>query len=215
MAMITQTFLYLDNMVNRDKYLSGITRRIDYFKDRRSSVAKRVIDDLDEIAPEKVYFVPEVDAAVRNIGILKQSIRERGRLIARNTDTGWIDRKLAQPLVKNKSFLTAQIPILTEKLLNLFDRKRQKDLLSKYFENAFAKGTGVLDWTIAHQAIVDHFGESAIVTPTFRKGDLFFFDHLLVHRTQCVPNFAEKRYAIENWFFDSVNFPKSQIPMKW
>ncbi len=338
MAMIKQMSLYLDNLVNRDKYLSGMSRRIDYFKDRRSSITKRVIDDLDECAPEEHFFVPEVDASVLDIEILKRSIRERGCLIVRNfftadevaemkayvdhsfrvnsnsdnfinkyltkqvdlnevldktkediankrkenptyTDTGWIGRKLAQPLGKNKSFLTAQTPILTEKLLHLFDRKHLKDLLSKYFENdpcvsvykwvlrksdppenpidfhqdgafigdeiaslncwvpisdcgagydvhgmdivpirfknAFAKGTGVLDWTIAHQAVVDHYGESAIVTPTFRKGDLFFFDHLLVHRTQCVPNFAEKRYAIETWFFDSVNFPKNQIPMQW
>jgi len=336
--MIKKMILLLDNLVNRDTYLSGLNTRIDYFKDRQSATSKRVIDELEEITVGDGFIVPEIDATALNIDFLKQSIRERGCVIVRNffdsddvdemksyvehsfsvnsnsnsfinkyltkqidleevlnktkediknkqkenptySDTVKIGRKLTQPLGKNKSFLTVQTPILTEKLLNLFAQKRLKALLTEYFENepcvsvykwvlrradppenpidfhqdgtfmgddiaslncwiplsdcgtgydvhgidivpirfkhSFGKGTGVLDWTISPKAIIDQYSEAAIVTPTFRKGDAFFFDHLLIHRTQCMPNFVEKRYAIETWFFDSVNFPKNQIPMKW
>jgi hypothetical protein len=336
--MIRKVMLLVDNLVNRDKYLSGLKKRIDYFKDRQSSTSKRVIDDSADTTVGDDFFVPEIEASALNIDFLKQSIRQSGCVIVRNffdaddveemksyvdhsfslnsnngsfinkyltkqidlaevldktkedikskrkdnptyTDTVKIGRKLTQPLGMNKSFLTVQTPILTEKLLNLFANKQLKKLLTEYFENepcvsvykwvlrkagppenpidfhqdgtfmgdeiaslncwiplsdcgdgydvhgidivpirfnqSFGKGTGVLDWTISPKAIVDQYSEAAIVTPTFRKGDAFFFDHLLIHRTQCMPNFAEKRYAIETWFFDSVNFPKNQIPMKW
>jgi len=336
--MIKDMVLLLDNLINRDKYLSGLNTRIDYFKDRQSSISKRVIDDLEDVTIGDKFFVPEVAASDLSIDVLKRSIRERGCLIVRNfftahevdqmhayvdhafsintnsksfinkylskpveleevlnktkedikaklkenptyTNTVKLGKNLLQPLGNNKSFLTAQTPMLAEKLLKLFEKKHLKELLAEYFENGpcvsvykwvfrksgppdkaidfhqdgafmrdeiaslncwipisdcgtgsnvhgldvvpirlkntFGKGTGILDWTISQQAIIDEFSESAIVTPTFRKGDAFFFDHLLVHRSQCMPNFAEKRYAIETWFFDSVNFPKNQIPMKW
>jgi len=336
--MIKKMGLFLDNLINRDRYLAGLNTRIDYFKDRQSSTSKRVIDDLEDITIGDNFYVPEVAACDLSIDVLKRSIRERGCLIVRNfftpqevdqmhayvdhsfaintnsssliskyltkpveleevlnrtkedikakqkenptyTNTVKLGKKLLQPLGNNKSFLTVQTPMLAEKLLKLFEKKRLKQLLAEYFENepcvsvykwvfrksgppekpidfhqdgafmgddiaslncwipvsdcgtgyavhgldivpirimnAFGKGTGVLDWTISHQALVDQYSESAIVTPTFRKGDAFFFDHLLIHRSQCMPNFAEKRYAIETWFFDSVNFPKNQIPMKW
>lgn len=89
------------------------------------------------------------------------------------------------------------------------------DILPVRLVNAFAKGSGALNWTISPQSVIDAYSEESIVTPTFKAGDMFFFDHLLVHRTQCVPAIDNKRYAIETWFFDSVNFPKNQIPLKW
>jgi len=89
------------------------------------------------------------------------------------------------------------------------------DIVPVRLMKAFAKGSGALNWTISPRSVIDKYSEDSIVTPTFRAGDLFFFDHLLVHRTQCVPTAMSKRYAIETWFFDSVNFPKNQIPLKW
>ncbi|MCB1688380.1 MAG: hypothetical protein KDI33_07840 [Halioglobus sp.] len=89
------------------------------------------------------------------------------------------------------------------------------DIVPIRLKKLFAGRSGVLDWTVAANAIVDEYSENAIVTPTFRKGDLIFFDHLVLHRTQFLPNPAQNRYAIETWFFDSVNFPKNQIPLKW
>lgn len=209
----------------------------------------------------------------------KADIQQKQKHNPTYTNTVKLGRTLAQPLGKNKSHLTAQTPILTEKLLNLFERKQLKSLLRSYFGsepcvsvykwvlrrasppeapidfhqdgafmgdeitslncwislsdcgagydvhgmdivpirhmNAFEKGTGVLNWTISPQSVIEKYSAEAIVTPTFQAGDLFFFDHLLVHRTQSIPNPASKRYAIETWFFDSVNFPKNQIPLKW
>jgi hypothetical protein len=89
------------------------------------------------------------------------------------------------------------------------------DVVPVRFMNAFKKGSGMLDWTISDKAVTETYSQEAVVTPTFREGDLFFFDHLLVHRSQCLPGFARPRSAIETWFFDSVNFPKNQIPIKW
>jgi Phytanoyl-CoA dioxygenase (PhyH) len=89
------------------------------------------------------------------------------------------------------------------------------DILPVRLMSDFAKGSGALKWTISQQSIIDKYEEKSIITPTFRAGDMFLFDHLLVHRTQFIPNATKKRYAIETWFFDSVNFPKNQIPLKW
>jgi len=89
------------------------------------------------------------------------------------------------------------------------------DILPMRLQSEFEKGSGILDWTVAEGAVVDKYGREGIVAPKFNRGDGFFFDHLLVHRTQHVPDCAHNRYAIETWFFDSVNFPKNQIPLKW
>jgi hypothetical protein len=187
--------------------------------------------------------------------------------------------RLTKAMGNSQSFLTAQTPILAEKLLNLFERKQLKSLLGDYFGNepcvsvykwvlrkseppatpldfhqdgafmgeeisslncwiplsdcgtgfdvhgldivpvrllkSFQKGSGGMAWTISTDAVVEEYTRNAIVTPTFRKGDLFFFDHLLVHRSQSLPECSQRRYAIETWFFDSVNFPKNQIPIRW
>lgn len=89
------------------------------------------------------------------------------------------------------------------------------DIVPARFMRAFAKGSGVMNWTVSPQAVIDAFGEDAVVTPSFRAGDAFFFDHCLIHRTQYMPEAARRRYALETWFFDSVNFPKNQIPLRW
>jgi hypothetical protein len=336
--MFNQLLLYCDSIIHRDKYLANLEQRIDCFKDQQSSNSSRVFDEVSDTGVAVDFQIPEIDASKLTVDILKQAIREKGCLIARNffdaaevkemrsyvdyafaindnrdnfihqylakqidleevlektradieeklksnptyTNTLKLGKKLAQPLGKNKSHLTAQTPILTEKLFKLYEKKQLKALLRSYFGNepcvsvykwvlrradppaepidfhqdgafmgdeitslncwislsdcgagcdlhgmdivpvrhmnAFAKGTGILNWTISQQSVVDAYSEDGIVTPTFRAGDMFFFDHLLVHRSQSIPNPASKRYAIETWFFDSVNFPKNQIPLKW
>jgi hypothetical protein len=209
----------------------------------------------------------------------RENIRERRKVNSTYSNTVVTGSQLNHAMGLNKSHLTAQTPIVTEKLLQLFEKKQLKPLLKDYFGNepcvsvykwvlrrseppanaidfhqdgafmgdeiaslncwiplsncgtgfdvhgldivpirlmnAFQKGSGVMDWTISINALVEEFTEKAIVTPTFRKGDLLFFDHLLVHRSQSIPHSSEPRYAIETWFFDSVNFPKNQIPVKW
>ncbi|CAA0087909.1 Uncharacterised protein [Halioglobus japonicus] len=187
--------------------------------------------------------------------------------------------KLSRFLGRGESVLTVRTPNIVDKLLNLFEKKSMKAILTSYFGNepcvsvfkwtmrrsrppaqpidfhqdgafmgeeiaslncwiplsncgpgydvhgldivpkrlmnTFKTGSGVLDWTVAEQAIVDEYSEDVIKAPTFREGDLLFFDHLLLHRTQSIANSEQPRYAIETWFFDSVNFPKNQIPVNW
>lgn len=209
----------------------------------------------------------------------RADIKEKQKSNPTYTNTIKLGKTLAQPLGKNKSYLTAQTPMLTEKLFKLYEKKALKALLRSYFDSepcvsvykwvlrraappeapidfhqdgafmgdeitsincwiplsdcgagcdlhgmdivpvrfmqAFEKGTGILNWTISPNSVIQKYSEEAIVTPTFRAGDMFFFDHLLVHRSQSIANPASRRYAIETWFFDSINFPKNQIPLKW
>lgn len=89
------------------------------------------------------------------------------------------------------------------------------DLVPARLLQSYAKGSGLLDWSASAQRVQERFGDAGIVSPRFRAGDLLFFDHLLLHRSQHLPEFNEPRYALETWFFDSVNFPKNQIPLRW
>jgi len=229
-------------------------------------------------APFSRYLSKQVD-----LGEVLQKMRDdiAARQQTNNTymDTVKLGRKLTRALGANVSCLVATSPILSRKLLGLFEHKGLKALLARYFghepcvsvykwvarravsppqpidfhqdgafmgddisslncwlalsdcgagTNApgidivparvmtqFAKGTGVMNWTISEQAVVDTWGREAIVTPTFRAGDAFFFDHGLVHRTQHMPGTHATRYAMETWFFDATNFPKNQIPIRW
>jgi ectoine hydroxylase-related dioxygenase (phytanoyl-CoA dioxygenase family) len=334
---IRRISILLDHLLKRDKYLSELNRRIDYFKDIESSPTGRVIDGADDLTLPEKFTVPEVAASELTLDFLKNAMRQNGCCLVRNyfdadeadelkayidhsfsvhnsegfihnylskqvelrevlektkkdieenkktnetyTDIVKLGRNLTRTLGVDVSCLTATSPILAQKLLQLFDKKGLRDLLSEYFENepcvsvykwvlrkavspqkdidfhqdgafmgdyidslncwvpltdcgagtetpgidivpirfmnSFAKGTGVLNWTISSQAVVDKYGEKAVVTPSFSSGDAFFFDHCLVHRTQHIPNSTAERYAVETWFFDSVNFPKNQIPIQW
>lgn len=335
--MFNQLLLYCDNLLYRDKYLTGLNQRIDFFKDRQSGPSARVIDDKSDADVTGDFRIPEVDASQLTVDFVKKSIREKGCAIVRNyfdadevnamrayvdhafaindNSTSLVHKYLSKQIdlkevlektkadieekqktnptytntfkrgptlnrpLGNKSYLTAQTPIVTEKLLKLYEKKKLKELLRGYFGsepcvsvykwvlrrgsppeapidfhqdgafmgediaslncwialsdcgtgydlhgmdivpirlmNTFEKGTGVYNWMISAKRVEEHYSPEAVVTPTFNAGDMFFFDHLLVHRTQSIPNSACKRYAIETWFFDSVNFPKNQIPIKW
>ncbi len=72
-----------------------------------------------------------------------------------------------------------------------------------------------LSWSVGDGAVSQKFGADQLVSPVFKPGDVFFFDHFLLHRTQYAETFPRLRYAIETWFFGAKNFPKNQIPMRW
>ena len=75
--------------------------------------------------------------------------------------------------------------------------------------------SAVFSWSVGGDDIDKTFGTDAVVSPVFQAGDAFFFDHFYLHRTQFREDFSRPRYAIETWFFDSVNFPANQIPLAW
>ena len=75
--------------------------------------------------------------------------------------------------------------------------------------------SAVFSWSVGGDNIDKNFGADAVVSPVFQAGDAFFFDHFYLHRTQFREDFSRPRYAIETWFFDSVNFPANQVPLKW
>lgn len=224
------------------------------------------------------YLLKQVELA-KAVEHTKDDIAKHRATNETYTDISKIARKLGRTLGQSSSQLTATTPIITDKILGLYERKGLKSLLNEYFENEpcvsiykwvlrramsppvpidfhqdgafmgpgidslnlwvslsdcggdsdapgmdfvpvrlkseFEKGTGSMNWTVAESAVHDVYGEQAVVAPRFSRGDGLFFDHFLVHRTQHVADCARNRYAVETWFFDSVNFPKNQIPVKW
>ena len=224
------------------------------------------------------YLLKQVELA-KAVEHAKDDIAKHRETNDTYTDITKIARKLVRTLGQSSSQLAATTPIITDKILALYDRKGLKNLLNDYFENEpcvsiykwvlrkamsppvpidfhqdgafmgpsidslnvwvslshcggdsnapgmdfvpvrlkseFGKGTGSMNWTVAESAVHDVYGEQAVVAPRFNRGDALFFDHFLVHRTQHVADCARNRYAVETWFFDSVNFPKNQIPVKW
>jgi len=75
--------------------------------------------------------------------------------------------------------------------------------------------SAVFSWSVGGEDIDKTFGADTVISPEFEAGDAFFFDHFYLHRTQFREDFSRPRYAIETWFFDSVNFPANQIPLAW
>lgn len=71
------------------------------------------------------------------------------------------------------------------------------------------------DWSVSDSLIGDSFSANRPVAPVFNAGDVFFFDHFYLHRTQYRTDFTKLRYAVETWFFGQSAFPKNQIPLAW
>lgn len=78
-----------------------------------------------------------------------------------------------------------------------------------------SEDSAVFSWSVGGEDIDRTFGIDATMSPEFEAGDAFFFDHFYLHRTQFRKEFYRPRYAIETWFFGSVNFPANQVPLKW
>ena len=49
-------------------------------------------------------------------------------------------------------------------------------------------------------------------SPVFAPGDAAIFDQFLLHQTNASPDFTERRYGFESWFFAPSTFPD---PMRW
>jgi hypothetical protein len=71
------------------------------------------------------------------------------------------------------------------------------------------------DWSVSDELVQSGRIYNRPVAPVFNAGDGFFFDHFYLHRTQSSEDFFNVRYAVENWFFGSSTFPKSQVPLAW
>lgn len=76
-------------------------------------------------------------------------------------------------------------------------------------------GDGIFEWSVGEKSLAGVLADADIVTPQFEPGDVFFFDHFLIHRTQHADQFTAPRYAIETWFFGEKNFPANQVPLRW
>ena len=80
---------------------------------------------------------------------------------------------------------------------------------------ASGKNDAVFDWSVGEQSLAEILADSEIATPQFGPGDVFFFDHFLIYRTEYGDQFSAPRYAIETWFFGKQNFPANQVPLRW
>ena len=91
------------------------------------------------------------------------------------------------------------------------------DIIPKRFEGIINPGEAdaALNWSTGNDTIRRLHEDCAPTSPEFNPGDVIFFDHFLLHRTQYGENFDRTRYAIETWFFGSKNFPKNQVPLRW
>jgi len=91
------------------------------------------------------------------------------------------------------------------------------DIIPKRFKEIVNPGEAdaALNWSTGNDTISGLEEDCAPVSPEFNPGDVIFFDHFLLHRTQYGEDFGRTRYAIETWFFGSRNFPKNQVPLRW
>lgn len=91
------------------------------------------------------------------------------------------------------------------------------DIIPKRFKEIINPGEAdaALNWSTGNDTISGLEEDCAPVSPEFNPGDVIFFDHFLLHRTQYGEDFGRTRYAIETWFFGSRNFPKNQVPLRW
>ena len=91
------------------------------------------------------------------------------------------------------------------------------DIVEKRLRHIVASGKNdaVFDWSVGEQSLAEILADSEIATPQFGPGDVFFFDHFLIYRTEYGDQFSAPRYAIETWFFGKQNFPANQVPLRW
>lgn len=82
--------------------------------------------------------------------------------------------------------------------------------------NQIASAEGAqFNWSVSDSLIGDRFSSNQPISPIFDIGDVLFFDHFYLHRTQFRPDFSKIRYAVETWFFGESSFPKNQLPLAW
>ena len=82
--------------------------------------------------------------------------------------------------------------------------------------NKIASAAGAqFNWSVSDSQVSSRLADGQSLAPAFSAGDVFFFDHFYLHRTQYRPDFTKLRYAVETWFFGASSFPKNQIPIDW
>jgi hypothetical protein len=82
--------------------------------------------------------------------------------------------------------------------------------------NKIASAAGAqFNWSVSDSQVSSRLADGQSLAPAFNAGDVFFFDHFYLHRTQYRPDFTKLRYAVETWFFGASSFPKNQIPIDW
>ena len=84
----------------------------------------------------------------------------------------------------------------------------------RLYKIASAAGA-TFDWSVSDAHVRSGAFKGPPLAPVFNSGDVFFFDHLYLHRTQYRTDFTKPRYAVESWFFGATTFPKEQIPVAW
>ena len=89
------------------------------------------------------------------------------------------------------------------------------DVVPQRLYKVVSSDGATFDWSVSDELVQSGRMYNRPVAPVFNAGDGFFFDHLYLHRTQSSEDFFNVRYAVENWFFGSSTFPKSQVPLSW
>lgn len=88
------------------------------------------------------------------------------------------------------------------------------DIVPRRLDALVAPGTdgATFDWSVGHET-ASTSTSSGVVRPSFRAGDVLFFDHLLLHRTAVGPGMVRDRHAIECWLFAPSAYPAGEIPL--
>ena len=89
------------------------------------------------------------------------------------------------------------------------------DIVARNLKSVVNAGDGeaVFSWSFDSARMERLFGQDAVASPRFGEGDVYFFDHFMLHRTQHLPGQSRIRYALETWFFDGSLYPTNQIPL--
>jgi hypothetical protein len=88
------------------------------------------------------------------------------------------------------------------------------DIVPRRFEGVVPPGEGaIFDWSLSDETVRREAAGVPIVRPEFAAGDALLFDHRLVHRTASSASMANRRYAIESWFFTPSAYPTDQVPI--
>ena len=89
------------------------------------------------------------------------------------------------------------------------------DIIARHLNSVVNAGDGeaAFSWSFDSARIDRLFGPDAVASPRFGEGDVYFFDHFMLHRTQHLPGQSRIRYALETWFFDGSLYPSNQVPL--
>lgn len=89
------------------------------------------------------------------------------------------------------------------------------DIVARNLKSVVKAGDAgaAFNWSFDSAGMDNLFGPDAVSSPRFGEGDVYFFDHFMLHRTQYNPSQTQVRYALETWFFDGDCYPSNQVPL--